>query len=361
MSPEQARGRTVDRRADIWAFGVVFYEMLSGSRPYTGDSSQETMASVLRDEPKWDKVPSQAQRLLKRCLEKDPTRRLSHIGDVMSLLDEAPSGQGPATAAPPAAAPANPAKTWLSPAVAAVVVVLAVAGVAIWAPWRSQTSGGQAVRFEVGPSEKMTYFSSAMAVSPDGRWIVFPARGEDGVVRFWLRSLDTVEARALPGTETIAITPPASWSWDSRYVVFAVRRKAQESRPSGRAAADAGRYPRWSTRRGLESRRRDRIRDRRWRAAAPGGGFRRRGGSRDRARQGRDAPPLAAIPARRPAFSLPASLGRSEQDGRLHRLDRCQAGRAKPETSAWRATGRRNMPPRRTGGLGTSSSCEGPR
>ena len=239
MSPEQARGRTVDRRADIWAFGVVFYEMLSGTRPYTGDSSQETMASVFRDEPKWDNVPSQAHRLLKRCLEKDSTKRLSHIGDVMSLLDEAPSGQHSATAAPPAAAPANPAKTRLSPAVAVVVLVLALAGVAIWAPWRSEMSGGQAVRFEVGPSEKMTYFSSAMAVSPDGRWIVFPARGEDGVVRFWLRSLDTVEARALPGTETIAITPPASWSWDSRYVVFAANSKLKKS------TFRAGRRRRW--------------------------------------------------------------------------------------------------------------------
>ena len=96
-------------------------------------------------------------------------------------------------------------------------------------PWRSQTTGGQTVRFEVGPDKKMTYFSGgAMEVSPDGHWLVFPARGEDGVTRFWLRSLDTVEARALPGTETIPLTPPASWSWDSRYVLFTVNNELKK-------------------------------------------------------------------------------------------------------------------------------------
>jgi len=219
MSPEQMRGRSVDQRADIWAFGVLVYEMLSGTRPHTGDSLQETMASVLRDEPRWDKVPSQTHRLLKRCLEKDPSRRLRHIGDAMAMLDEAPPGPYGAAVA------ASPAQRRLSPAVAAAIVVLAVAGIAVWAPWRPKTSRGTPVRFEVGPTEKMTYFSSAMAVSPDGRWIVFPARGEDGVTRFWLRSLETVEARPLPGTETFAVTPPASWSWDSRYVIFSGRNK----------------------------------------------------------------------------------------------------------------------------------------
>ena len=224
MSPEQARGQAVDRRADIWAFGVVLYEMLTGKRPHGGDSLQETMASVLRDEPRWDKVPSQAHRLLKRCLEKDPSQRLRHIGDAMSLLDEAPAGRYSASVA----VAANPAKTWLGPALGALAVVLALVALAIWAPWRSNRSRGRPVRFEVGPTEKMTYFSSTMAVSPDGRWIVFPARSEDGVTRLWLRSLETVEARALPDTETNALSPPASWSWDSRYVIFASRNKLRK-------------------------------------------------------------------------------------------------------------------------------------
>jgi eukaryotic-like serine/threonine-protein kinase len=216
MAPEQAKGKEVDKRADIYAFGLVFYEMLSGVRPHQGDTLQETMASVLKDEPDLSKVPAQAHRLLKRCLEKDPQKRLRHIGDVMSLLDDAPSsgaGFQPATGA------SAPGKRWLWPAVAAgVVVITGAASIALWAPWRSQPDVTP-VRFEVAESDTMKFFSGgAMAVSPDGHWMVFPATGDDSVARYWLRSLDTVEARPLPGTEGAFV--PASWSADSRYVVF---------------------------------------------------------------------------------------------------------------------------------------------
>ena len=84
MSPEQFTGKNVDRRADVWAFGCVFYEMLTGIQPYGASSPQEAMARVLRDELDLTKVPAPAHRLLKRCLEKDPQKRLRHIGDVMS-------------------------------------------------------------------------------------------------------------------------------------------------------------------------------------------------------------------------------------------------------------------------------------
>lgn len=214
MAPEQAKGKEVDKRADIYAFGLVFYEMLSGVRPHQGDTLQETMASVLKDEPDLSKVPAQAHRLLKRCLEKDPQKRLRHVGDVMSLLDDAPGGSGfqPATGA------STPGKRWLWPAVAAGVVVVAGAALALWAPWRSQPNLTP-VRFEVAESDKMRFFSGgAMSVSPDGHWMVFPATGEDGIRRYWLRSLDTVDARQLSGTEGAYV--PAAWSWDSRYVAF---------------------------------------------------------------------------------------------------------------------------------------------
>jgi Tol biopolymer transport system component len=217
MAPEQVTGKEVDKRADIWAFGCVFYELLTGRSVYQTDSSQETMASILRDEPDLTMVPAQARRLLKRCLEKDPQKRLRHIGDVMALLDEPPSGEYSKTAAPvsPATIPSR-RRPW--PAVAAAIVLIGVA-VAGWSLWRPPTNAGEAVRFEVGPSEGMQFFyGGAMAVSPDGRWMVFPAIGADGVGRYWIRSLDTVEARALPGTETAYV--PAAWSWDSRYVIF---------------------------------------------------------------------------------------------------------------------------------------------
>jgi serine/threonine protein kinase/Tol biopolymer transport system component len=205
MSPEQLTGQDADRRADVWAFGCVFYEMLTGRRAHGGSSQQQAMASVFRDELDLMAVPSQARLLLKRCLEKDPQKRLRHIGDVMALLDEASPGQSKRV-------------HWHWPA-AAIVVVAAIAVIVIRAPWRSPAGSETPVRFEVAETEKMKFFyGNFMTVSPDGRWMVFPATGEDGVNRYWLRSLETVEARPLPGTETAFV--PAFWSWDSRQVIF---------------------------------------------------------------------------------------------------------------------------------------------
>jgi hypothetical protein len=148
--------------------------------------------------------------LLKRCLEKDPQQRLRHIGDVMALLDEVREGQS-ATAT-----------SWLWPVAAIVIVAAAALTLVVWAPWRTATSSGSPVRFEVGETERMKFFyGDFMAVSPDGHWMVFPATGEDGVNRYWLRSLETVEARPLPGTETAYV--PAAWTSDSRYVIFTLQ------------------------------------------------------------------------------------------------------------------------------------------
>ena len=91
MPPEQAKGKSVDKRADIWAFGVVFYELLTGTRPFKGEDVSETLVSVIRDEPDLSKTPPKARRLLQRCLEKDPKKRLRDIGDAMALGEEAPA------------------------------------------------------------------------------------------------------------------------------------------------------------------------------------------------------------------------------------------------------------------------------
>src|SRR5215472_2021538 len=88
MSPEQARGKTVDKRADIWAFGVVLYEMLTGRRLFEGETISDTLAGVLTREPEWERVPEKARRLLQSCLEKDPKRRLRDIADGWRLLEE---------------------------------------------------------------------------------------------------------------------------------------------------------------------------------------------------------------------------------------------------------------------------------
>jgi Tol biopolymer transport system component/predicted Ser/Thr protein kinase len=219
MSPEQILGKPVDKRTDVWAFGVVFYEMLTGARMHKGDSSQEIMAAVLKDEPDLKKVPPQVRRLLSRCLEKDPNKRLHHVGDVMALMDDAPA-TGTAIATVPSR------NKWLWPIVA-VLALTALGTIFAWAPWRSASGPSQVVEFEVGPAEGMTFnFGAAMTVSPNGRWMVFQANGQDGVTRFWLRSLEGSELRPLPGTDIIGPgSPPAFWSFDSRWVVFTAERK----------------------------------------------------------------------------------------------------------------------------------------
>ena len=91
MAPEQARGKPVDKRADIWAFGVVLYEMLTGRRAFEGEDVSSILAAVIQSEPRWDGVPANVRRLLESCLEKDPRRRLRDIGDVWKLLDDGPA------------------------------------------------------------------------------------------------------------------------------------------------------------------------------------------------------------------------------------------------------------------------------
>ena len=88
MAPEQAKGRAVDKRADIWAFGCVLYEMLTGRRAFAGDDVSDTLASILKSDVDWSGVPPRAVRLIRKCLEKDPNRRLHDIGDAWDLLDD---------------------------------------------------------------------------------------------------------------------------------------------------------------------------------------------------------------------------------------------------------------------------------
>src|SRR5262249_30242514 len=210
MAPEQARGKTADRRADVWAFGVVLYEMFTGRRLFTGETVSDVLAGVLAKEPDLGAVPAEMRTVIERCLRKDPRKRWQSMGDVRLALEEAPS-------VAPMGSPPQPARRPALLWPAAAVVIAAAAALAVWAPWRSTTSRGRPVRFEVAETEKMKFFyGDFMAVSPDGHWMVFPATGEDGVNRYWLRSLETVEARPLPGTETAYV--PAAWTTDSRYV-----------------------------------------------------------------------------------------------------------------------------------------------
>jgi Tol biopolymer transport system component/predicted Ser/Thr protein kinase len=220
MSPEQAKGKVVDQRADIYAFGAVLYEMLTGERLHRGETTTEVLASVIKEEPQWDKVPRQVEKLLKRCLEKDPQKRLRHIGDVMSLVEDAPAPAAP-VAAPQITPPARPKWPW----VAAGLTVLVVAAGAAWVlkPKPEQPL----FQMEISPPEGVKFVSplTPFALSPDGHKLVFVAAGKDGKRMLWLRSIDSETAAALSGTEGAEVP---FWSPDSRWVGFSANGKLQK-------------------------------------------------------------------------------------------------------------------------------------
>jgi Tol biopolymer transport system component len=156
MSPEQAQGLYVDKRADIWAFGVVLYELVTGKRPFRGSTLAQILASVLKDEPDWDPVPAQMRRLLRRCLVKDPARRLRDIGDAMDLVGEEASGK---------VAP-KPSR-WLPAALAALALAaLAIAG----EEWLSRAPEPETW---AGSILSGAEFALDPRISPDGQVLAF--------------------------------------------------------------------------------------------------------------------------------------------------------------------------------------------
>jgi eukaryotic-like serine/threonine-protein kinase len=221
MSPEQARGKTVDRRADIWAFGVVLYEMLSGKDLFAGDTVADVLAAVVVREPDWKNVPARVQPLLRHCLEKDPRRRVRDISDAMLLLD----------AAPPAEAPATRKWFWLSTA-AAAVFLLAFGALAV-VHFRQTPPVADTVRFQIPlPADVSFTQNSTFSLSPDGRMLAFSGFGSDGVTRIWIRSMDSLATRPLPGVE-IGPGAPFFWSADSRHLAFQAEGKLKKIEIAG--------------------------------------------------------------------------------------------------------------------------------
>jgi len=189
MSPEQARGQPVDKRADVWAFGCVLYEMVTSGKAFGGDSIMDIIGAVAGKEPNWAALPAGApERMLRRCLEKDPKRRLRDIGDARMLLEE------PQPA--PVAVARAPARRWgIVPLVAALV-----AGVAVWllkpAPPRA------VVRLAVVLPAEVALRSGArhsVAFSPTGKHIVFAGRA--GAAQLYLRAIDRAESQPIAGAE----------------------------------------------------------------------------------------------------------------------------------------------------------------
>ena len=225
MAPEQVEGKEADERSDIFSFGVVFYEMITGQRPFTGDTQAAVLAAILKDQPaplnqRQPAIPRALERVVRRCLEKKPEDRWHTAHDLkpaLELIDlEAPPSIASTSSVPIAVQPSR--KRWLWPSVGAAALLIAVAA---WRLWPTG-SVGPAVRFEIPPSDKQTLIVGAFPkVSPNGRWVVFPATGADNVTRMWIRALDSLEVRPLPGTETPnVLAPPVIWSPDSRFIAF---------------------------------------------------------------------------------------------------------------------------------------------
>jgi len=223
MAPEQARGRVVDRRADIWAFGAVLFEMLTGSRAFPGEDITDTLALVVRGEPSWETlpatVPGRVRQVLRSCLQKDPKQRMGDMQSVRLALEGAFETAAPQTTTS-AASSAPPSRLPWIIATAAVLGMVALAMPAIRHLGETPPAA-RAVTTTLLPPDNADYdFAipyAIPAVSPDDTHIVYGAKGKDGKRQLWLRRLDSPTAQPLPGTEDAA-TP--FWSPDSRWVGF---------------------------------------------------------------------------------------------------------------------------------------------
>jgi len=232
MSPEQARGKLVDHRADIWAFGVVIFEMLTGQRLHPGETVSDTLASVLKTEPAWDalprETPSSLRRLLRACLEKDPRRRLQSIGDRRMLLDELPQPTGlrgsPGVTMTALAVAGGLAVALLTLSIvhfrepAAMVSASPVARVAITLPPASVLERG---------------WFPALGLSPDGTKLAYVAVQSSGATQLFLRMMDGTAAKPIVGTDG---SHSPFFSPDGQWIGFFAQGKLKRVPAAGGAA-----------------------------------------------------------------------------------------------------------------------------
>jgi Tol biopolymer transport system component/predicted Ser/Thr protein kinase len=269
MSPEQARGKPVDRRTDIWSFGCVLYECLTGTQAFAGETVSDMIAMILQGEPDGSKLPKdmppKLRALLVRCLEKDPRQRLRDIGDARIELEEL-SGVRPASGSRVAATPlsgisaaasadAPPSARRAGPSLVAVgaiaVAVGVIAGAALWHFAGPRPPEAPTMRFSLEAPRGLELVNdpNEQAISPDGRTLAMVVGDSTGQSSLWLRPLDDFEGTPLPETRG-AVLP--FWSPDSRHLGFFAdgklkRVRIEGGRPEVICDAATGRGASWGT------------------------------------------------------------------------------------------------------------------
>lgn len=225
MSPEQARGKPTDKRSDIWSFGCVLYEMLTGRVPFEGKTTSDTLAGILEREPDWQALPqattTNIKVLVRRCLEKEPQRRLQHIGDAIIEIHETlnlPAFVPPVTVSSAAVARhANQRR--VIPVVVACLVLTAVASSLItWILNREQLLPGNVSRvsIQLPPANRLDFWGGhlSLVLSPDGRQLVYVGKGDSGKTHLFVRSMNGFEVKPISGTEGAYLpffSPNSQW------------------------------------------------------------------------------------------------------------------------------------------------------
>ncbi len=225
MAPEQAKGKAVDKRADVWAFGVVLYEMLTGERPFKGEDVSDTLAAVLRQEISLSALPAttppRLRRLIGRCLERDPKQRLRDIGEARIELARIEAGGADVMETTAAAVAAPPPAVAMRRRILAAAGATLLVGLAIAVTWALTRSAPLAAvtRTSMLPPPGVTIYpdSPAIAISPDGKMVAFVVGGYHIPSALWVRSLDSLTARPLEGTDTASLP---FWSPDSSRIAF---------------------------------------------------------------------------------------------------------------------------------------------